>query len=115
MVVIIGPRGNGKSTLADEFVFVLTAYPAMWERLVMRTIGAAMISCVRKEARDPFVLRYIRETYDARPITYELTIGKDESRRPYVKEKRLIQRCLGRKKMLAFLIRVNLVLSHFAQ
>ena len=52
---------------------------------------------------------YYRETSNARPITYELTINKDDENRPYVEEERLRQRrqgnSYGRPRSFLYLIR----------
>ena len=40
---------------------------------------------------------YYKENHNARPITYELSIGIDSSGRPYVLKERLRQRHKGQK------------------
>lgn len=55
-----------------------------------------MISWSRRGADAPIHFEiYYRETSNARPITYELTINKDDENRPYVEEERLRQRRQG--------------------
>ena len=56
MVAIIGPSGNGKSTLAD---LLLMHLQPMLRVLVMLVIGADMTSLFRKEAMALYTLKSI--------------------------------------------------------
>ncbi len=98
MVVVIGPSGNGKSTLADAFGFISDCLSNDVETACdANNRGGYDQLCSQGSSGSIHFEIYYRETSNARPITYELTIGKDESGRPYVKEERLRQRRLGQK------------------
>ena len=98
MVVVIGPSGNGKSTLADAFGFISDCLSSDVETACdANNRGGYDQLCSQGSLGSIHFEIYYRETSNARPITYELTIGKDESARPYVKEERLRQRRLGQK------------------
>lgn len=98
MVVIIGQSGNGKSTLADAFGFISDCLSTDVETAcdVNHRGGYDQLISQGSHGAIHFEIHY-RETSNARPITYELTIGKDGADRPYVKEERLRQRRLGQK------------------
>ena len=99
MVVIIGQSGNGKSTLADAFGFISDCLTTDVETACDANNRGGYDQLVSQGAYAPIHFEiYYRETSNARPITYELTIGKDAMQRPYVKEERLRQRRLGQKR-----------------
>ncbi len=93
MVAIIGPSGNGKSTLADAFGFIADALVTDVETACDKGNRGGFEKLVSQGTNGPISFDiYYRETKSARPITYELKIGADKSGRPYVMEERLRQR-----------------------
>ncbi len=93
MVAIIGPSGNGKSTLADAFGFIADALVTDVETACDKGNRGGFEKLVSQGTSGPISFEiYYRETRSARPITYELTIGADKNGRPYVMEERLRQR-----------------------
>lgn len=93
MVAIIGPSGNGKSTLADAFGFISDCLETDVETACDAKNRGGYNQIVSQGSTEPIHFEiYYRETSNTRPITYELTIAKDNNERPYVKEERLRQR-----------------------
>ena len=93
LVAIIGPSGNGKSSLADAFGFIADALASDVETACDKGNRGGYEKLVSQGANGPISFEiYYRETSNARPITYELTIGADKYGRPYVMEERLRQR-----------------------
>ena len=110
MVAIIGPSGNGKSTLADAFGFIADALATDVETACDKNNRGGYEKLVAQGSNGPISFEiYYRETSNARPITYELTIGADKNGRPYVQEERLRQRRQGNAsgRPLSFLYLVN--------
>lgn len=110
LVAIIGPSGNGKSTLADAFGFISDCLETDVESACDANNRGGFTQLV-SQGTDPepeihFEL-YYRETSNSRPITYELTIGLDGIGRPCVKEERLRQRVKKTGWPLSFLYLVN--------
>lgn len=106
MVAIIGPSGNGKSTLADAFGFISDCLSSDVESACDANNRGGYDQLVSQGSRDPIHFEiYYKESNNSRPITYELTIAKDKSGRPYVKDERLRQRRPGNKsgRLLSFL------------
>lgn len=98
MVAIIGPSGNGKSTLADVFGFISDCLSSDVESACDANNRGGYDQLVSQGSDEPIHFEiYYRETSNSRPITYELTIAKDKNGRPYVKEERLRQRRPGNK------------------
>ena len=98
MIAIIGPSGNGKSTLADAFGFISDCLSSDVETACDSNNRGGYEQLVSQGAEDPIHFEiYYRETSNSRPITYELTISADKHGRPYVKEERLRQRRPGSK------------------
>lgn len=98
MVAIIGPSGNGKSTLADAFGFISDCLSSDVESACDANNRGGYDQLVSQGSGGPIHFEiYYRETSKSRPITYELTIAKDKDDRPYVKEERLRQRRSGNK------------------
>lgn len=98
MVAIIGPSGNGKSTLADAFGFISDCLSSDVESACDANNRGGYDQLVSQGSGGPIHFEiYYRETSKSRPITYELTIAKDKTDRPYVKEERLRQRRPGNK------------------
>ena len=97
MVAIIGPSGNGKSTLADAFGFMSDCLADDVETACDKNNRGGFEQLVSQGCGEPIQFEiYYRETGSSRPITYELKIDKDDNGRPYVKEERLRQRWPGR-------------------
>lgn len=98
MVAIIGPSGNGKSTLADAFGFISDCLNSDVEAACDANNRGGYDQLVSQNSTDPISFEiYYRESSSARSITYELTIDKDRNNRPFVKEERLRQRGQGIK------------------
>ncbi len=96
MVAVIGVSGAGKSTLADVFGFLSDCLSSDVETACEANNRGGYDQLLSQGATDPMHFEiYYRETSNARPITYELTIGKDGAERPYVREERLRQRRAG--------------------
>ena len=88
MVAIIGPSGNGKSTLADAFGFIADALTTDVESACDASNRGGYDKLVSQGSNGPIHFEiYYKENSNSRPITYELTIGKDKYDRPYVKTK----------------------------
>ena len=93
MVAIIGPSGNGKSTLADAFGFISDCLASDVETACDTNNRGGYQQIVSQGCKDAIHFEiYYRETSNTPPITYELTIDADKNGRPYVKEERLRQR-----------------------
>ncbi len=102
MVAVIGPSGNGKSTLADAFGFISECISSDVETACNSYNRGGYDQLVSQGSDKPIRFEiYYKENSDSVPITYELTIGKDESGRPYVKEESLCQ--YGNGQPLSFL------------
>lgn len=93
LTAIIGPSGNGKSTLADAFGFIADCLDIGVEEAcdVNNRGGFEKLRSQGSDQPISFEL-YYRESSNTRPITYELVIDADSMGRPYVKEERLRQR-----------------------
>lgn len=93
MVTIIGPSGNGKSTLADAFGFIADCLEMGVEAACDAKNRGGYEKLVSQGTEGPISFElYYRESSNTRPITYELEIDLDKSDRPYVKRERLRQR-----------------------
>lgn len=95
MTAVIGKNGVGKSTLFDAFGFLADCLRLGVEE-ACDAKGRGGFGRLRSQgAGEPisFEICY-REDKGARPITYELSLGLDDSGRPYVQGERLRQ---GRK------------------
>lgn len=93
MNAIIGQSGTGKSTLADAFGFIADSLNEGVEVAcdLHRRGGFEQLISQGNEGSIDFEL-YYRETSNSSPITYELSIGLDKKKRPYVAKERLRQR-----------------------
>lgn len=93
MTTIIGPSGNGKSTIADVFGFIADCLE-MDVEAACDTNNRGGFEQIRSQGINESISfeLYYRESSNTRPITYELSIDIDKSGRPYVKEERLRQR-----------------------
>ena len=110
MIAIIGPSGNGKSTLADAFGFISDCLSDDVEAACDANNRGGYDQLVSQNTNDPIHFEiYYKENANSRPITYELTIGKDKMARPYVMEERLRQRRPGQRngRPLSFLQLIN--------
>lgn len=93
LVAIIGPSGNGKSTLADAFGFIADCLEMGVEAACDVNNRGGYDKLISQGAEDSISFEiYYRESSNTRPITYELKIDVDAMGRPYVKEERLRQR-----------------------
>ncbi|MGN0484408.1 MAG: AAA family ATPase [Lachnospiraceae bacterium] len=106
LVAVIGPSGNGKSTLADAFGFMKDCLEKDVEIACDANNRGGYEKLLTQGAKDPISFElYYRESSNTRPITYELVIDLDRSGRPYVKEERLRQRAekYGRPRSFLYL------------
>jgi len=96
MTAVIGKNGVGKSTLFDAFGFLADCLKYGVEE-ACDARGRGGFEKIRSQGqKGPIKFEiYYKEDGNARPITYELSIGLDISDRPYVKEERLRQRRKG--------------------
>ena len=96
MSVVIGKNGVGKSSLFDAFGFLADCLKfGVEEACDARGRGGfERIRSQGTQAPIEFEI-YYREEARARPITYELSIDRDDSGRPYVSSERLRQRSRG--------------------
>ena len=98
LVAVIGKNGVGKSTLFDTFGFLSDCLAVGVEEACDLKQRGGFQRLVSAGQKDPIRFEiYYRETPSDRPITYELSIGRDRSGRPYVAEERLRQRRKGQK------------------
>lgn len=99
MTAVIGKNGVGKSTLFDAFGFLSDCLRGgVEEACDSRGRGGfeRILSQGQKGAIEFQI--YYKEDGNARPITYELEISTDSSKRPYVKSERLRQRRSGQSR-----------------
>lgn len=96
LTVVIGKNGSGKSTLFDAFGFLADCLKSGVEEAcdLRERGGFDRIFSQGQNGQIKFEV-YYREHGNARPITYELSIGLDRSGRPYVQKERLRQRRRG--------------------
>lgn len=93
LVAIIGPSGNGKSTLADAFGFIADCLEIGVEAACDANNRGGFEKLISQGATEPIAFElYYRESNKTRPITYELEIDLDRTGRPFVKRERLRQR-----------------------
>ena len=99
MTAVIGKNGAGKSTLFDAFGFLADCLRIGVEES-FDTRGRGGFDRVRSQgATGPIEFEvYYKEDGNARPITYELSIDRDPSGRPFVLKERLRQRRKGQKR-----------------
>lgn len=107
MTAVIGKNGVGKSTLFDAFGFLADCLKNGVEE-ACDSRGRGGFEKIRSQGQNgPIEFEiYYKEDGNARPITYELTISLDSTRRPYVLKERLRQRRKGqdRGRPFSFLI-----------
>lgn len=108
VTAIIGPSGNGKSTLADAFGFLADCLELGVEAACDEKNRGGFQQIRSQGVVEPISFElYYRESSNTRPITYELMIDEDETGRPYIKEERLRQRVEKRGWPLSFLYLQN--------
>lgn len=108
MTAVIGKNGSGKSTLFDAFGFLADCLKSGVEEACERRNGFERL--VSQGSKEPIMFEiYYREEYNARPITYEMSIAQDKNHRPFVQSERLRQRRKGqdRGRPFSFLILEN--------
>jgi len=107
LTAVIGKNGSGKSTLFDAFGFLADCLTFGVEEACDKR-GRGGFERIRSQGQDgPIEFEvYYKEHGNARPITYELAIGLDRFKRPYVLKERLRQRRKGQKygRPISFLI-----------
>lgn len=96
MTAVIGKNGVGKSAFFDAFGFLADCLKAGVEEAcdMRRRGGFDRIRTQGQNAPIEFEI-YYKEEWNARPITYEISIDLDSSGRPYVQKERLRQRRKG--------------------
>ena len=105
MTAVIGKNGVGKSSLFDAFGFLADCLKLGVEE-ACDSRGRGGFDRIRSQGSDdPIEFKvYYRESAQARPITYEFAIDKDNSGRPTVARERLRQRRKGAETWLAFFV-----------
>ena len=99
MSVVIGKNGVGKSSLFDAFGFLADCLKLGVEE-ACDAHGRGGFERIRSQGSTGGIEFevYYREEPNARPITYELAIARDDSGRPYVSRERLRQRRKGQRR-----------------
>ncbi len=99
LTTVIGKNGTGKSSLFDAFGFLADCLKMGVEEACY-TKERGGFDWIRSHGiNEPIEFQiYYRESGNARPITYELSIDRDRSGRPYVKSERLRQRRKGQSR-----------------
>lgn len=93
MTVVIGKNGVGKSTLFDAFGFLADCLDSGVEEACDSRGRGGFENILTQGEEGPIEFNiYYKEDGNARPITYELSIDLDNSRRPFVLKERLRQR-----------------------
>lgn len=96
MTAVIGKNGTGKSSLFDAFGFLSDCLRnGVEEACDSRGRGGYEKIISQGEAGPIEFTIYYKESGNARPITYELSIALDGAKRPYVQKERLRQRRKG--------------------
>jgi predicted ATPase len=96
LVTVIGKNGVGKSTIFDAFGFLADCLDNGVEEACDLRKRGGFERLVSAGTDGPIKFEvYYRESSKERPITYELAIALDKSKRPYVQEERLRQRRKG--------------------
>lgn len=98
MAAVIGKNGTGKSTLFDAFGFLADCLKSGVEEACDLRGRGGYTRIQSQGQKGPIEFEvYYKEEGNARPITYELSIGLDSTMRPYVQKERLRQRRKGQK------------------
>jgi predicted ATPase len=98
MTAVIGKNGVGKSTLFDAFGFLADCLRTGVEE-AFDARGRGGFERVRSQGSEGAIEFevYYKEEPNARPITYELSIDRDQAGRPFVMRERLRQRRKNQK------------------
>ena len=108
LTAIIGPSGNGKSTLADAFGFIADCLEIGVEAACDANDRGGYERILSQGAAEPISFElYYRENSRSTPITYELVISIDKMGRPYVQQERLRYRVQKIGRPLSFLYLQN--------
>lgn len=96
LTAVIGKNGVGKSTLFDAFGFLADCLKSGVEE-ACDARGRGGFLKIRSQGEDgPIEFEiYYKQDGNARPVTYEMAIDLDSSKRPYVLRERLRQRRKG--------------------
>jgi len=98
MTAVIGKNGTGKSSLFDAFGFLSDCLKNGVEEACDSRGRGGYEKIISQGETGPIEFTiYYKESGNARPITYELSIALDGSKRPYVQKERLRQRRKGQK------------------
>jgi predicted ATPase len=98
LTVVIGKNGVGKSTLFDAFGFIADCLNSDVEVACDMKQRGGYERMLSRGSQGPIRFEiYYREGQGERPITYELSISRDESGRPFVESETLKQRRKGQK------------------
>ncbi len=99
MTAVIGKNGVGKSSLFDAFGFLADCLKLGVEE-ACDARGRGGFERIRSQGTNgPIEFEvYYRESAQARPITYEFAIDKDDADRPTVSRERLRQRRSGQRR-----------------
>jgi len=98
ITAVIGKNGVGKSTLFDAFGFLADCLKLGVEEACDARGRGGFSRILTQGAGGSIEFEiYYKEDSKSRPITYELSISADASRRPYVFKERLRQRRKGQK------------------
>jgi predicted ATPase len=99
MTAVIGKNGVGKSTIFDAFGFLADCLKGGVEEACDFRGRGGFEGILSQGQEDCIEFEiYYKEDGNARPITYELSIGLDSLGRPYVRRERLRQRRRGQDK-----------------
>lgn len=98
LTAVIGKNGTGKSSLFDAFGFLADCLTHGVEEACDIRGRGGFSRIISKGVQGPIAFEiYYKESGNARPITYELSIDLDEGQRPFVARERLRQRRKGQK------------------
>ena len=110
MTAVIGKNGVGKSSLFDAFGFLADCLKLGVEEACDVRGRGGYRNILSQGVNDPIEFEvYYKEERNTSPITYELSIGIDETERPFVHRERIRQRRIGQKtgRPFSFLILEN--------
>lgn len=98
LVAVIGKNGSGKSTLFDSFGFLSDCLKVGVEEACDLRQRGGIDHLLSAGIAEPIQFDiYYRESPGDRPITYELSISRDHTGRPFVSAERLRQRRKNQK------------------
>jgi len=100
MTAVIGKNGVGKSSLFDAFGFLSDCLKNGVEEACDSRGRGGFEKVISQGVEGPieFTVYYKESGSNSRPMTYELSIALDNSKRPYVQKERLRQRRKGQKR-----------------